>query len=697
MKDMRKPQRFFLSLTILVLTLGLSVMPLPAQARDAVRSVNPTQLDPLHGYAATSKYGFMSPLINETAKEAGARHDLVPEEDRYPVAMVGPFHRVSSRLLPDLLHSISGQHYSAQFAGGNPSEVNEPRAQAGTDRLAGGIDSGNYFIPVGPARQSSGLGGAGTPGTDRAVLVALYQATDGENWARNTNWLSGQPIGDWYGIVTGDDGRVSEVGLPDNLLRGELPSELGDLTNLESLSLGSNQLSGPIPTELGDLANLESLSLGSNQLSGQIPPGLGDLANLESLSLGSNQLSGSIPTELGDLINLESLSLGSNQLSGLIPTELGDLATLESLSLGSNQLSGPIPTELGDLATLESLSLGSNQLSGPIPTELGDLTPLMHLDLSDNQLSGGIARGLLSLTRLTHLDLRSNGLAGDIPTAIGNLVGLTELYLSGNELSGDLPSELAGLAKLAHLDLSGNRFTGEIPFELEGLTSLELLSIRANQLSGPIPSELGNLANLIHLDLSDNQLVGPIPSELSSLSRLIGLYLSGNRLTGCIPVELWVVATSDLDQLGLPYCGGLTVVMSVPPGGVQVRIDSPIAVTATFSEPVTGFTVGDVSVVNGSAVSFPGSDGDTVYTFVVVPNAIGAVTVDISSSVAEDSGGIGNRAAPRLWLGIPYDDDGDGAINKGEVIEAINDYLFSSDPISKGDVIKLINLYLFGS
>ena len=31
--------------------------------------------------------------------------------------------------------------------------------------------------------------------SDRAALVALYHATDGENWVNNTNWLSEEPIG----------------------------------------------------------------------------------------------------------------------------------------------------------------------------------------------------------------------------------------------------------------------------------------------------------------------------------------------------------------------------------------------------------------------------------------------------------------------------------------------------------------------
>ena len=45
-----------------------------------------------------------------------------------------------------------------------------------------------------------------------------------------------------------------------------------------------------------------------------------------------------------------------------------------------------------------------------------------------------------------------------------------------------------------------------------------------------------------------------------------------------------------------------------------------------------------------------------------------------------------------------YDADKSGGIEKDEVIQAINDYLFGvgADAISKDDVIETINLYLFG-
>ena len=274
---------------------------------------------------------------------------------------------------------------------------------------------------------------------------------------------------------------------------------------------------------------------------------------------------------------------------------------------------------------------------------------------------------------------------------------ITRLDLDGEAQPGVAPSGRAGLTRQQTAASSKDPLTGEIPAALSSLTGLEHLSLAHNQLTGRIPRELARLTELQALRLQGNQLTGRIPAELAGLSNLVELKLSQNRLTGCVPEGLLGVADNDLGQLGLPTCGP-AVVMSVATTSIAVRTGTPIAVTATFGEPVTGFTVGDVSVVNGSAGSFSGSDGDTVYTFDVVPDAIGAVTVDIAADAAEESGGNGNMAAPRLWLGMPYDDDGDGVIEKSEVIEAINDYLFGEgdEAISKSDVIKLINLYLFG-
>ena len=94
--------------------------------------------------------------------------------------------------------------------------------------------------------------------------MALYDATDGSKWALNSNWGSDSPLNSWHGITADNSGSVTVIDLSSNQLNGSIPSELGDLSNLEELWLYSNELSGPIPGELGDLSNLRLLILSLN-------------------------------------------------------------------------------------------------------------------------------------------------------------------------------------------------------------------------------------------------------------------------------------------------------------------------------------------------------------------------------------------------------------------------------------------------
>ena len=84
--------------------------------------------------------------------------------------------------------------------------------------------------------------------TDRDALVTLYNATSGDNWANNDNWLSDKPLGEWHGVDVDDSGGVVRLNLSSNRLTGTIPGELGSLSNLKSLDLSSNELTG-IPGE----------------------------------------------------------------------------------------------------------------------------------------------------------------------------------------------------------------------------------------------------------------------------------------------------------------------------------------------------------------------------------------------------------------------------------------------------------------
>ena len=75
---------------------------------------------------------------------------------------------------------------------------------------------------------------------------------------------------------------------------------------------------------------------------------------------------------------------------------------------------------------------------------------------------------------------------------------------------------------------------------------------------------------------------------------------------------------------------------------------SPIAYTVTFSESVTGFVAGDLTVSNGSLSAFSGSGAS--YSFNVTPAGNGAVTVNVAANVAQDAAGNGNTAATQYSI-----------------------------------------------
>ena len=224
------------------------------------------------------------------------------------------------------------------------------------------------------------------PSAECQALVALYNSTNGPNWADNSGWLVSDTPCSWSGIDCIDN-HVSHINLLYNQLAGTLPPELGNLSHLHVLAMWVNQLRGPIPAELGNLTELVSLEISVNQFTGPIPAELGNLRKLETLNLAYNQLSGSIPSSLGNAANLGWLDLSHNQFNGALPSELGKLNNLRILYLSHNELGGGIPAALGNLSRLDELDLSYNQLSGPVPESIA-LIP--QRTLWGNQLDGTI-------------------------------------------------------------------------------------------------------------------------------------------------------------------------------------------------------------------------------------------------------------------------------------------------------------------
>mmetsp|Transcript_3709 Transcript_3709/g.6967 ORF Transcript_3709/g.6967 Transcript_3709/m.6967 type:complete len:123 (-) Transcript_3709:56-424(-) len=106
---------------------------------------------------------------------------------------------------------------------------------------------------------------------EEQALLSLVQDSEGIAWASKlTGWSSdsGVPVCDWDGVTcrvsTTNSGStsetvVSEVSLPAKGLSGSIPTELGQLTELEHLTLKNNILQGSIPKEIANLKKLVTL------------------------------------------------------------------------------------------------------------------------------------------------------------------------------------------------------------------------------------------------------------------------------------------------------------------------------------------------------------------------------------------------------------------------------------------------------
>ncbi len=313
----------------------------------------------------------------------------------------------------------------------------------------------------------------GTVITDHANKAGLV--TDCENliaavnhWRTNTansrwipNWSATREISNWEGVsVSGDPPRVTGLNMNRNgkskKLRGRIPAEVGNLSELRSLNFGWNYLNGSVPAGIWTLTKLTTLALENNRLSGSIPVAVGDLTELTVLGLNDNDFTGSIPTQIGNLTKLTSLLLHSNArvvdhkgpgFTGSIPAELENLTSLTTLYLHNNNLSGPIPDLSGGsdstrgLRKLTRLALYSNNLTGDLPAWLPQLTELQSIHLHDNQLTGTIPAGLGNLSELLSLQLHRNDLTGTIPPVLATPPLIT-LNLSGNMLTGCIPDAL---------------------------------------------------------------------------------------------------------------------------------------------------------------------------------------------------------------------------------------------------------------
>ncbi|XP_051181343.1 leucine-rich repeat receptor protein kinase HPCA1 [Lolium perenne] len=403
-----------------------------------------------------------------------------------------------------------------------------------------------------------------TDSQDTSVLRALM-----DQWqnAPPTWGQSDDPCGDtpWDG-VTCSNNKVISIKVSTMGIKGVLPADIGQLTDLQSLDLSFNK-----------------------DLGGVLTPTIGNLKQLTTLILAGCSFHGNIPDELGSLPKLSYMALNSNQFSGKIPASLGNLSSLYWFDIADNQLTGSLP-------------ISSNGGMG-----LDKLTKTKHFHFNKNQLSGPIPDALFSPEMtLIHLLFDGNKFTGDIPDSLGFVATLEVVRLDRNSLSGPVPANLNNLTNVNELNLANNQLTGRLP-DLSGMTLLNYVDLSNNTFDpSPSPQWFWKLPQLSALIIQSGRLYGTVPTRLFSSPQLQQVILDGNAFNGTLDLgrsissELSMVSFKDNDFSSVTVTSSYNGTLTLAGNPVCDHLPNTAYCNLTQHEPSPAYTTSLLKCFSGS-------------------------------------------------------------------------------------------------
>ena len=465
--------------------------------------------------------------------------------------------------------------------------------------------------------------------SDRQVLDTLYRVTGGENWTDTTNWLSDEPLSEWFGVETNEEGKVVGLSLGGNNLTGSIPSVIAELGDLVTLDLSRNALAGRIPRELRELRQLRDLLVHQNELEGLLHPDLGSMAGLRYLHIGSNKLRGVVPARFADL-ELDTLyAAGSGvcvppslnewftgigqtddteRCVAYLTIELVDLPSLTFYAVG----------ETGDLSATYVSAEGDTIEAAPVTWSSGD-TAIVSVDATGRVTAVGDGETEVTAT----YDSTTASIAVDVALPENDRDVLEILYDMArgdgwtdgtNWLSDEPLSEWAGVetddsGRVVGLSLRGNNVRGPIHSSIGQLDQLVTLDLSRNWISGSVPAEIGDLSLLRELVLSVNGLVGALPSELGTLDSLRTFNVAATSMSGLVPASFTDLELESFLVNGTELC--------VPPSLADwldsiPRTDNPPECASRVSVEPSSLTFGAAGDTARLSVTVVGPEGNAV-------------------------------------------------------------------------------------
>ena len=248
-------------------------------------------------------------------------------------------------------------------------------------------------------------------GSDRDILVALYEATGGENWVNNTNWCTEAPLNEWYGIEATADGKVTDIDLRNNGLIGTM--DLKGLLSLTGFVCDENQITS---INLSGCYNLRHVSCYENPDLTSVD--VSDCYALTQVWCIDNEQLTKLNVSRG--ISIEYINCYNNQITKL---DVSNLKNLKTLICAENQIS---LLNVSQASELLSINCQQNKLTS---LDVSDLKNLTDIWCDNNEISSLNVSGCANLSRI----LCENNQLTELETK--GLTSLKELNCTNNRIS----------------------------------------------------------------------------------------------------------------------------------------------------------------------------------------------------------------------------------------------------------------------
>lgn len=312
--------------------------------------------------------------------------------------------------------------------------------------------------------------------------------------------------------------------------RQSFPIGFGALRSLKNLTITG--FIGNFPSEIWNLTSLETLNLNAPFLRGTINPNIKNLKQLKTLSL-LDTFQGTMPNEIVELSSLESLEVFSPLGFQMhIDDRLSSLTSLKRLYLQGLSISGTLPESISNCRELLKVEISGTNIVAPLPSSLSTLPRLEVFVIAESGPIGIIPEAWSHFESIQMLSITNSGLTGTLPSP-WYLPNATIIRLSHNSITGTIPSMQTNAARL-NFAIRGNLLNGTLQPLVPLATIFEEVAVGFNQLEGSIPSEL--LHHVPFLKLQNNKLSGSLDFDVFRLSNVNLLWdFSSNLLSGELP------------------------------------------------------------------------------------------------------------------------------------------------------------------